>query len=100
MNFLSPTTLGERALLVTAAAVSMLVACGGGSDSTVAQAPATPPAQTPPATPPATPPVEAKPGVQIAFMPDIHFHDVYATFKDGSFPGVFNPKTGFRPPSV
>ena len=100
MNFLSPTTLGGRALLVTAAAVSMLVACGGGSDSTVAQAPATPPAQTPPATPPATPPVEAKPGVQIAFMPDIHFHDVYATFKDGSFPGVFNPKTGFRPPSV
>jgi 3',5'-cyclic AMP phosphodiesterase CpdA len=96
MKFLSPTTLGGRALLVTAAAVSMLVACGGGSDSTVAQAPATPAAQTPPATPPATPPVEAKPGVQIAFMPDIHFHDVYATFKDGSFPGVFNPKTGLQ----
>lgn len=27
-------------------------------------------------------------------MPDIHFHDVYATFEDGSFPGVANPANG------
>ncbi|MEZ0471584.1 metallophosphoesterase [Luteimonas salinilitoris] len=27
-------------------------------------------------------------------MPDIHFHDVYAEFRDGSFPGVPNPRNG------
>ncbi len=32
--------------------------------------------------------------VQIAFMPDIHFHDVYAQFQDGSFPGIPNPRNG------
>lgn len=32
--------------------------------------------------------------VRIAFMPDVHFHDVYATFADGSFPGVLNPSNG------
>ncbi|MGY0633359.1 metallophosphoesterase [Luteimonas sp. A478] len=32
--------------------------------------------------------------VRIAFMPDVHFHDVYATFADGSFPGVRNPING------
>ncbi|MGF1858783.1 metallophosphoesterase [Photobacterium profundum] len=26
--------------------------------------------------------------VKVAFMPDIHFHDVYATFEDGSFSGL------------
>jgi hypothetical protein len=25
---------------------------------------------------------------QIAFLPDIHFHDVYAEFNDGSFKGI------------
>lgn len=34
--------------------------------------------------------------VRIAFMPDVHFHDVYATFADGSFPGVRNPANGRR----
>ncbi|WP_202844994.1 metallophosphoesterase [Luteimonas saliphila] len=32
--------------------------------------------------------------VRIAFMPDVHFHDVYAGFEDGSFPGVANPANG------
>ncbi len=26
---------------------------------------------------------------QIAFLPDIHFHDVYAEFNDGSFKGIW-----------
>ncbi|WP_010432835.1 phosphoesterase [Vibrio cyclitrophicus] len=28
--------------------------------------------------------------VQVAFMPDIHFHDVYGKFEDGSFAGLYN----------
>ncbi|MBC3766152.1 metallophosphoesterase [Neptunicella marina] len=28
---------------------------------------------------------------QIAFMPDVHFHDVYADFRDGNYPGIPNP---------
>ncbi|WP_219846465.1 metallophosphoesterase family protein [Psychrosphaera saromensis] len=31
---------------------------------------------------------------QIAFMPDIHFHDIYADFKDGSFKGIPNSISG------
>ena len=31
---------------------------------------------------------------QIAFMPDIHFHDIYANFKDGSFKGLPNSVSG------
>ena len=27
-------------------------------------------------------------GVQVAFLPDIHFHDVYATFDDNAFAGI------------
>ncbi|MGJ7544837.1 metallophosphoesterase [Variovorax sp. LT1R16] len=74
--------------------LSLLAACGGsnGNNTPVAVAP---PPTTPEVTPPPQPPVPGT-GVQIAFMPDIHFHDVYATFKDGSFPGVFNPKTGLQ----
>ena len=43
--------------------------------------------EVPPAAHPAGP-------VRIAFMPDVHFHDVYARFADGSFPGVENPANG------
>ncbi|RJX75268.1 metallophosphoesterase [Vibrio sinensis] len=32
--------------------------------------------------------------VQVAFMPDIHFHDVYGDFQDGSFEGIKNSKSG------
>ncbi|NRF27868.1 metallophosphoesterase [Vibrio coralliilyticus] len=32
--------------------------------------------------------------VEVAFMPDIHFHDVYSDFQDGSFEGLFNAKSG------
>ncbi|WP_263078333.1 metallophosphoesterase [Endozoicomonas sp. Mp262] len=32
--------------------------------------------------------------VQIAFMPDIHFHDIYGDFRDGSFKGISNSKSG------
>lgn len=31
---------------------------------------------------------------QIAFMPDIHFHDIYAQFEDGSFDGIENSISG------
>lgn len=31
---------------------------------------------------------------QIAFMPDIHFHDIYAEFEDGSFSGLENRVSG------
>lgn len=34
--------------------------------------------------------------VRIAFMPDVHFHDVHATFEPGTFEGVANPRTGQR----
>jgi len=40
------------------------------------------------------PPAPAREPVRIAFMPDVHFHDVYARFEDGSFPGVRNPRNG------
>ncbi|KXU84161.1 phosphoesterase [Paraburkholderia monticola] len=42
----------------------------------------------------AQPPIQRPAATQVAFMPDIHFHDVYATFKDGSFQGVPNRKSG------
>ena len=32
--------------------------------------------------------------VRIAFMPDVHFHDVHARFKGDGFPGVRNPGDG------
>ncbi|MDP5029577.1 metallophosphoesterase [Paraglaciecola sp.] len=31
---------------------------------------------------------------RIAFMPDIHFHDIYAQFNDGSFQGLANSVSG------
>ena len=34
--------------------------------------------------------------VRIAFMPDVHFHDVHATFESGTFDGVLDPRTGRR----
>jgi hypothetical protein len=42
----------------------------------------------------AQPPIGQPAVTQVAFMPDIHFHDVYATFRDGSFQGVPNRKSG------
>ncbi|MCS4306189.1 3',5'-cyclic AMP phosphodiesterase CpdA [Rheinheimera pacifica] len=32
--------------------------------------------------------------LQIAFMPDIHFHDIYANFSDGAFAGLPNSQSG------
>lgn len=32
--------------------------------------------------------------LQIAFMPDVHFHDIYAEFNDGSFQGLANKISG------
>jgi 3',5'-cyclic AMP phosphodiesterase CpdA len=32
--------------------------------------------------------------LQIAFMPDIHFHDIYASFSDGAFAGLPNNQSG------
>ena len=34
-----------------------------------------------------------KPQLQIAFLPDVHFHDVYAQFNDGSFAGIKSDST-------
>ena len=34
------------------------------------------------------------PAYRIAFMPDIHFHDVYGQFADGAFDGLKNSKSG------
>jgi 3',5'-cyclic AMP phosphodiesterase CpdA len=34
--------------------------------------------------------------LQVAFMPDIHFHDVYGDFQDGSFDGLPNSQSGDR----
>ncbi|MFF7058971.1 metallophosphoesterase [Achromobacter spanius] len=67
--------------------VALLAACGGDDDDSSSPVTETPPPVTEtPVAPPAP--------VQVAFMPDIHFHDVYADFKDGSFPGIPNPKHG------
>ena len=33
---------------------------------------------------------------RVAFMPDIHFHDVYGEFQDGAFSGLKNRKSGQR----
>lgn len=32
--------------------------------------------------------------VQIAFLSDVHFQDLYGTFSDNDFKGIVNPKTG------
>lgn len=37
---------------------------------------------------------QTMPSYQVAFMPDIHFHDVYGEFKDGSFHGLKNSQSG------
>jgi 3',5'-cyclic AMP phosphodiesterase CpdA len=34
--------------------------------------------------------------LRIAFMPDVHFHDVYGDFPDGTFDGLVNPRNGRR----
>lgn len=34
--------------------------------------------------------------VAIAFMPDIHFHDIYGDFQDGSFAGLHSESTGLN----
>ncbi|MGY0559048.1 metallophosphoesterase [Lysobacter sp. A421] len=72
-----------RALAVPALA-GLLAACTASHDGR--------PAVRADAAPPPSAPVRAP--VRIAFMPDIHFHDVYAEFPDGSFPGVRNPRNG------
>ncbi|MFY7815643.1 MAG: metallophosphoesterase, partial [Chryseobacterium taeanense] len=32
--------------------------------------------------------------VQIAFLSDVHFQDLYGSFSDNDFKGITNPKTG------
>jgi len=74
-----------RYALRTGALVLLAALSGcGDADQTADAAPAPAPQPVPTPTAPAP--------VQVAFMPDIHFHDVYAQFEDGSFPGVANPK--------
>ncbi|WP_420996874.1 metallophosphoesterase [Cupriavidus sp. 30B13] len=73
--------------LLAVSLFALLAACGSDSDNGPA---ALPPAATTP--PPAAPVAPAS--TLVAFMPDIHFHDVYATFQDGSFQGIPNQKSG------
>ncbi|USD62675.1 metallophosphoesterase [Vibrio sp. SCSIO 43140] len=40
--------------------------------------------------------VEPIEGLKVAFMPDIHFHDVYGVFEDGSFDGLPNSESGLN----
>lgn len=96
MTSLSASLPRTALTLLAAATLSLLAACGS-DDSDDANEPSPPPVVTPePGKPdPTTPPVAAHPA-QVAFMPDVHFHDVYATFKDGSFQGVPNKKSGLN----
>ncbi|HUH45502.1 MAG TPA: metallophosphoesterase, partial [Arenibacter sp.] len=32
--------------------------------------------------------------LQVAVLADVHFHDVYGEFENGTFPGIINPKNG------
>ncbi len=66
---------------------ALLGACNGDDSPAGNDGPSVPPEVTP------TPPTAGAP-VQVAFMPDIHFHDVYGSFSDGSFQGLPNAKTG------
>ena len=94
MTFSIFRTSRAPSALATVAVLSVLAACGG-SDNQPGAIVLPPAASTPAPAPGEVPPVvEAGKPVQVAFMPDIHFHDVYANFQDGSFPGVFNPKSG------
>jgi len=53
-------------------------------------------------TPPAPPVVDPAPtpdpvtdaGLRVAFISDVHFHDIYGDFQDGSFPGLPNAASG------
>ncbi|MBN8753956.1 MULTISPECIES: metallophosphoesterase [Variovorax] len=91
MTFSILRTSRAPSLLACAAVLSLLAACGGSDNKPAVFLPSSSTPAPGQATPPAA---EAAKPVQVAFMPDIHFHDVYASFKDGSFPGVFNPKSG------
>lgn len=94
MTFSIFRTSRAPSALATVAVLSVLAACGG-SDNQPGAIVLPPAASTPAPAPGEAPPVvDAGKPVQVAFMPDIHFHDVYANFQDGSFPGVFNPKSG------
>lgn len=91
-----------RRLTLTLGASLMLAACGGDDDNDLPTAPATPevPAPEPGPTPgpdpsPGTPsePGAGKP-LSVAFLSDVHFHDVYGKFEDGSFKGLPNSVSG------
>jgi 3',5'-cyclic AMP phosphodiesterase CpdA len=58
-------------------ATTLLAACGGSSDEAV------------------QPPVRAA-STKVAFISDVHFHDVYAKFGDGSFAGLPGTATGMN----
>lgn len=76
------TARGSGGPVLAAGLTLLLAACAaGGEVGRVASA-----LQPVPAVPHAP--------VRVAFMPDIHFHDVYADFADGSFRGVPNPRNG------
>jgi len=71
----------SRSLVSCAAALALLSACGSDHDDT--PAPSTPPvAQQPAPTPPAAV------NTSVAFMSDVHFHNVYGDFKSSQFAGI------------
>src|ERR1700761_8410405 len=81
---LNPAAVLQPASRILALSLFALLAACSGNDKPVND---TPVADTPKPSVPQT-------QTQVAFMPDIHFHDVYATFQDGSFKGVPNAKAG------
>jgi len=83
---LMPFPIKSARVATSLALAALLAACGGNDDDKSSSNDDTPPAAELPAEPTEAP--------RVAFMPDIHFHDVYATFEDGSFQGVTNPANG------
>lgn len=70
-----------NATLAAALSLALLSACSPGDSAAPAPAPTTPPVQTPDPTP-------APVSTPVAFMSDVHFHNVYGDFKNAQFAGI------------
>ena len=90
---MTATTLRRFALTLSASL--MLAACGGDDDDhDTPAAPETPEAPAPGPAPDPTPEPGAGKPLSVAFLSDVHFHDVYGDFQDGSFKGLPNSVSG------
>lgn len=77
---MSRTLVSCAGAAATAAALVLLSACGSDHDDTLENAPVT---QQPAPTPPV-----ATANTSVAFMSDVHFHDVYGDLKSAQFSGI------------